>query len=53
MLGPAHWVQNPGSLLPGRIVPQVLGMTAVQRRNPVLLVILVEFDDATIHESSV
>jgi hypothetical protein len=49
MFRSGHRVKHPASFLPGRIVPQVLGMTAVQRRNPLLLVILVESDDATIH----
>ena len=37
---------NPGSVLPRRIVPHVLGMAALELRYPVALRILVETDDA-------
>jgi hypothetical protein len=40
---------NPGTRLPGRIVPDVLGMTAFEVGDPVLVVILVKADDTALN----
>src|SRR6476659_6635324 len=37
--------QHPGALLPGRIVPHVLVVTAVELRHPVTPLVLMETDD--------
>ena len=42
---------NPRSDLPGRVVTDVLGVAALEVRNPVLLFVLVEANDAALHQS--
>jgi hypothetical protein len=49
MLGTGRRVEHPAPFLPRRVVSQVLGVTAVQRRNPLMLVVLVELHDPTVH----
>ena len=49
MLSPGHRVEYPASLLPRRIVAQVLSMPTVQGRDPLLLGVLMESCNATIH----
>jgi hypothetical protein len=42
--------RHPRPNLPGRIVPHVLGMAALEFGNPMLLIILVESNDSPFHQ---
>ena len=42
---PTRFRRHPRPRLPWRIVPHVLGVTALQLRNPVLFLVLMEADD--------
>jgi hypothetical protein len=44
---------NPGTVLPGRIVPDVLGMTTFEVGDPVVVLILVKSDDAALNRRPV
>jgi hypothetical protein len=39
---------DPGTVLPGRIMPDVLGMTTFEVGDPVVVLILVKADDAAL-----
>jgi len=45
---PSFGRDDPGSVLPGRIVPDVLGMTTFEVGDPVVVLILVKADDAAL-----
>jgi hypothetical protein len=44
---------DPGTVLPGRIVPDVLGMTTFEVGDPVVVLILVKSDDAALNRRPV
>src|SRR5688572_1272216 len=44
---------DPGTVLPGRIVPDVLGMTTFEVGDPVVVLILVKADDAALNRRPV
>jgi hypothetical protein len=48
-IGTALWRDNPRTIGPWRIVPNVLVVTALEFRNPMLLFILMKADDPFVH----
>ena len=46
---PAFGRDNPGTVLPGGIVPHMLGMTTFEVGDPVFVLILVKADDAALN----
>lgn len=46
---PRRLVDHPGSHLPRRIMPDVLGVTALQLRHPMLFRVLVKSGDVAVH----
>ena len=49
---PPFFRRDPGPHLPGRIVPDVLGVPTFQGGHPVSLVVLVEGNHAPLHRPS-
>ena len=45
---PADLGDHPGPVLPGRIMPHVLGVTALEVGNPVSFFVLMEADDPSL-----